>query len=253
MTRSKIIWWQFVVSLFIENLYVFMDFIGESTHVQNQMLIVESNMRQHFYLEWLLWVLSTNLCILENVNFLNWGILLSSYYQLPNMYCIRMREESAVFKFIYREFSTKWHTCIYCDSICHSFNENLDWNTNCETFIYNIKPRTTFNKHLFLSALSLSICSALCGSPCCADSEKLVFNEWQVNCCWFLAGQSLAVETASITMEIRKKSGECPLILQMRGAYRFLNFGSYEICLLCLITTALLKKKYEDVHGIISQ
>lgn len=42
---------QFVVSLFIENLYVFMDFIGESTHVQNQMLIVESNMRQHFYLE----------------------------------------------------------------------------------------------------------------------------------------------------------------------------------------------------------
>lgn len=96
MTRSKIIWWQFVVSLFIENLYVFMDFIGESTHVQNQMLIVESNMRQHFYLEWLLWVLSTNLCILENVNFLNWGILLSSYYQLPNMYCIRMREESAV-------------------------------------------------------------------------------------------------------------------------------------------------------------
>lgn len=52
-------------------------------------------------------------------------------------------------------------------------------------------------------------------------------------------------------MEIREKSGECPLILQMRGAYRFLNFGSYEICLLCLITTGLLKKKYEDVHGII--
>lgn len=70
--------WQFVVSLFIENLYVFMDFIVELTHVQNQMFIVESNMRQHFYLEWLLWVLSTNLCILENVNFLNLGILLSS-------------------------------------------------------------------------------------------------------------------------------------------------------------------------------
>lgn len=70
--------WQFVVSLFIENLYVFMDFIVELTHVQNQMFIVESNMRQHFYLERLLWVLSTNLCILENVNFLNLGILLSS-------------------------------------------------------------------------------------------------------------------------------------------------------------------------------
>lgn len=184
---------QFVVSLFIENLYVFMDFIGESTHVQNQMFIVESNMRQHFYLEWLLWVLSTNLCILENVNFLNWGILLSSYYQLPNMYCIRMREESAVFKFIYREFSTKWHTCIYCDSICHSFNENLDWNTNCETFIYNIKPRTTFNKHLFLSALSLIylLCSVWFSMLCrlreiqCSMSDKLI------NCCWFLAGQSL--------------------------------------------------------------
>lgn len=70
--------WQFVVSFFIENLYVFMDFIVELTHVQNQMFIVESNMRQHFYLERLLWVLSTNLCILENVNFLNLGILLSS-------------------------------------------------------------------------------------------------------------------------------------------------------------------------------
>lgn len=70
--------WQFVVSFFIENLYVFMDFIVESTHVQNQMFIVESNMRQHFYLERLLWVLSINLCILENVNFLNLGILLSS-------------------------------------------------------------------------------------------------------------------------------------------------------------------------------
>lgn len=249
--------WQFVVSFFIENLYVFMDFIVELTHVQNQMFIVESNMRQHFYLEWLLWVLSTNLCILETLNFLNWGILLSSYYQLPNMYCIRMREESAVFKFIYREFSTKWHTCIYCDSICHSFNENLDWNTNCETFIYNIKPRTTSNKHLFLSALSLSICSALCGSPCCADSEKFSV-QWVTSyslliSCWPVSVIKLAVETASVTMEIREKSGECPLILQMRGAYRFLNFGSYEICLLCLITTALLKKKYGDVHGIISQ
>lgn len=70
--------WQFVVSFFIENLYVFMDFIVELTHVQNQMFIVESNMRQHFYLERLLWVLSTNLCILENVNFLNLGIFLSS-------------------------------------------------------------------------------------------------------------------------------------------------------------------------------
>lgn len=70
--------WQFVVSFFIENLYVFMDFIVELTHVQNQMFIVESNMLQHFYLERLLWVLSTNLCILENVNFLNLGILLSS-------------------------------------------------------------------------------------------------------------------------------------------------------------------------------
>lgn len=70
--------WQFVVSFFIENLYVFMDFIVELTHVQNQMFIVESNMRQHFYLERLLWVLSINLCILENVNFLNLGILLSS-------------------------------------------------------------------------------------------------------------------------------------------------------------------------------
>lgn len=144
-------------------------------------------------LEWLLWVLSTNLCILETLNFLNWGILLSSYYQLPNMYCIRMREESAVFKFIYREFSTKWHTCIYCDSICHSFNENLDWNTNCETFIYNIKPRTTSNKHLFLSALSLSICSALLCVVLHAvqTPRNSVFNEWQVIRCWFLAGQSL--------------------------------------------------------------
>lgn len=180
MTRSKIIWWQFVVSLFIENLYVFMDFIVESTHVQNQMFIVESNMRQHFYLEWLLWVLSTNLCILETLNFLNWGILLSSYYQLPNMYCIRMRKESAVFKFIYREFSTKWHTCIYCDSICHSFNENLDWNTNCKTFIYNIKPRTTSNKHLFLSVLSIYLlCSVWFSMLCrlreiqCSMSDKL--------------------------------------------------------------------------------
>lgn len=172
--------WQFVVSFFIENLYVFMDFIVELTHVQNQMFIVESNMRQHFYLEWLLWVLSTNLCILETLNFLNWGILLSSYYQLPNMYCIRMREESAVFKFIYREFSTKWHTCIYCDSICHSFNENLDWNTNCETFIYNIKPRTTSNKHLFLSVLSIYLlCSVWFSMLCrlreiqCSMSDKL--------------------------------------------------------------------------------
>lgn len=139
-----------------------------------------ANMRQHFYLEWLLWVLSTNLCILETLNFLNWGILLSSYYQLPNMYCIRMREESAVFKFIYREFSTKWHTCIYCDSICHSFNENLDWNTNCETFIYNIKPRTTSNKHLFLSVLSIYLlCSVWFSMLCrlreiqCSMSDKL--------------------------------------------------------------------------------
>lgn len=142
-------------------------------------------------------------------------------------------------------------------SICHSFNENLDWNTNCETFIYNIKPRTTSNKHLFLSALSLSICSALCGSPCCADSEKFSV-QWVTSyslliSCWPVSVIKLAVETASVTMEIREKSGECPLILQMRGAYRFLNFGSYEICLLCLITTALLKKKYGDVHGIISQ
>lgn len=104
---------------------------------------------------------------------------------------------------------------------------------------------------------SLSICSALCGSPCCADSEKFSV-QWVTSyslliSCWPVSVIKLAVETASITMEIREKSGECPLILQMRGAYRFLNFGSYEICLLCLITTALLKKKYGDVHGIISQ
>lgn len=104
---------------------------------------------------------------------------------------------------------------------------------------------------------SLSICFALCGSPCCADSEKFSV-QWVTSyslliSCWPVSVIKLAVETASVTMEIREKSGECPLILQMRGAYRFLNFGSYEICLLCLITTALLKKKYGDVHGIISQ
>lgn len=117
--------------------------------------------------------------------------------------------------------------------------------------ISNPEPHPTSTcfwvRSLYLSALLCVVLHAV------QTPRNSVFNEWQVNCCWFLAGQSLAVETASVTMEIREKSGECPLILQMRGAYRFLNFGSYEICLLCLITTALLKKKYGDVHGIISQ
>lgn len=107
--------------------------------------------------------------------------------------------------------------------------------------ISNPEPHSTSTcfwvRSLYLSALLCVVLHAV------QTPRNSVFNEWQVNCCWFLAGQSLAVETASVTMEIRKKSGECPLILQMRGAYRFLNFGSYEICLLCLITTALLKKK----------
>lgn len=183
MTRSKIIWGDNLWSLYSLKTFMF----SWTSLLSQPMCKIKCSLWKVicdnisiWNLEWLLWVLSTNLCILETLNFLNWGILLSSYYQLPNMYCIRMREESAVFKFIYREFSTKWHTCIYCDSICHSFNENLDWNTNCKTFIYNIKPRTTSNKHLFLSVLSIYLlCSVWFSMLCrlreiqCSMSDKL--------------------------------------------------------------------------------
>lgn len=94
--------WQFVVSLFIEK-FPWISLLSQPMCKIKCLLWKET--QQNLLLEWLLWVVSTNLCILETVNFTksrNIAVLwlLKTHYQLPNMYRVTMCEESAVFRFM---------------------------------------------------------------------------------------------------------------------------------------------------------